>query len=98
MKQIRKRNGELVPFDESKIYNAIYAANKAVKDEPMVSIDFEYLTKKVCAAIPEDDCTVERVQDIVESMLIRYDYEKTAKAYILHAHRDLLSDRPHQAV
>ena len=84
MKQIRKRNGELVPFDESKIYNAIYAANKAVKDEPMVSIDFEYLTKKVCAAIPEDDCTVERVQDIVESMLIRYDYEKTAKAYILY--------------
>ncbi|MGO5021497.1 anaerobic ribonucleoside triphosphate reductase [Lawsonibacter sp. LCP25S3_G6] len=84
MKQIRKRNGELVPFDESKIYNAIYAANKAVKDEPMVSIDFEYLTKKVCAAIPDDDCTVERVQDIVESMLIRYDYEKTAKAYILY--------------
>ncbi len=84
MKEIRKRNGELVPFDESKIYNAIYAANKAVKDEPMVSIDFEYLTKKVCAAIPEDDCTVERVQDIVESMLIRYDYEKTAKAYILY--------------
>ena len=41
MKEIRKRNGELVPFDESKIYNAIYAANKAVKDEPMVSIDFE---------------------------------------------------------
>ena len=84
MKEIRKRNGELVPFDESKIYNAIYAANKAVKDEPMVSIDFEYLTKKVCAAIPDDDCTVERVQDIVESMLIRYDYEKTAKAYILY--------------
>ena len=84
MKEIRKRNGEVVPFDESKIYNAIYAANKAVKDEPMVSIDFEYLTKKVCAAIPENDCTVERVQDIVESMLIRYDYEKTAKAYILY--------------
>ena len=84
MREIKKRNGVMVPFDESKIYNAIYAANKAVKGEPMASIDFEYLTKKVCAAIPAGDCTVEQVQDIVESMLIRYDYEKTAKAYILY--------------
>ena len=84
MREIKKRNGVMVPFDESKIYNAIYAANKAVKGEPMASIDFEYLTKKVCAAIPAGDCTVEQVQDIVESMLIRYDYERTAKAYILY--------------
>ena len=84
IKEIRKRSGELVPFDESKIYNAIYAANQAVKDEPMAGIDFEYLTKKVCASIPQGECTVEQVQDIVESMLIRYDYEKTAKAYILY--------------
>ena len=47
MREIKKRNGVMVPFDESKIYNAIYAANKAVKGEPMASIDFEYLTKKV---------------------------------------------------
>ncbi len=84
VREIKKRNGEVVPFDESKIYNAIYAANKAVKDEPMAGIDFEYLTKKVCAAIEGETCTVEQVQDIVESMLIRYDYEKTAKAYILY--------------
>ena len=38
----------------------------------------------MCAATPAGDCTVEQVQDIVESMLIRYDYEKTAKAYILY--------------
>ncbi len=82
MKTIIKRNGEAVPFDESKIFNAIYAANKAVKDEPMTSIDFEYLTKKVLQQLDAEQCTVEQVQDIVESMLIKYDYEKTAKAYI----------------
>ena len=84
MKTIIKRNGEAVPFDESKIFNAIYAANKAVKDEPMTNIDFEYLTKKVLQQLDGDQCTVEQVQDIVESMLIKYDYEKTAKAYILY--------------
>ena len=84
MKTIIKRNGEAVPFDESKIFNAIYAANKAVKDEPMTSIDFEYLTKKVLQQLDAEQCTVEQVQDIVESMLIKYDYEKTAKAYILY--------------
>ena len=77
MKTIIKRNGEAVPFDESKIFNAIYAANKAVKDEPMTNIDFEYLTKKVLQQLDGDQCTVEQVQDIVESMLIKYDYEKT---------------------
>ena len=84
MKTIIKRNGEAAPFDESKIFNAIYAANKAVKDEPMTSIDFEYLTKKVLQQLDAEQCTVEQVQDIVESMLIKYDYEKTAKAYILY--------------
>ena len=84
MKTIVKRNGQAVPFDESKIFNAIFAANKAVKDEKMSNIDFEYLTKKVCEQLEGDVCTVEQVQDIVESMLIKYDYEKTAKAYILY--------------
>ena len=30
MKSIIKRDGKEMPFDESKIFNAIYAANKAV--------------------------------------------------------------------
>ena len=84
MKTIIKRDGKEVPFDESKIFNAIYAANKAVDGEKMSSIDFTYLTKKVIEKLDGETCTVEQVQDIVEQMLIKYDYEKTAKAYILY--------------
>ena len=84
MNSIIKRDGKEVPFDESKIFNAIYSANKAVTDEKMTSIDFTYLTKKVVEQLDGETCTVEQVQDIVEAMLIKYDWEKTAKAYILY--------------
>ncbi len=84
MNTIIKRDGKEVKFDESKIFNAIYAANKAVSGEKMTSIDFTYLTKKVIEQLDGETCTVEQVQDIVERMLIKYDYEKTAKAYILY--------------
>ncbi len=84
MKSIIKRDGKEVPFDESKIFNAIYAANKAVSGEKMSSIDFTYLTKKVVERLDGETCTVEQVQDIVEQILIKYDYEMTAKAYILY--------------
>ena len=84
MKTIIKRDGKETVFDETKIFNAIYAANKAVSDEKMTSIDFSYLTKKVVEQLDGETCTVEQVQDLVEKMLIRYDYEKTAKAYILY--------------
>ncbi len=84
MKTIIKRDGKEVAFDESKIFNAIFAANSAVDGEKMESFDFEYLTKKVVSLLDGETCTVEQVQDLVEAILIRYDYEKTAKAYILY--------------
>ena len=92
MKSIIKRDGKEMPFDESKIFNAIYAANKAVDGEKMTSIDFTYLTKKVVEQLDGETCTVEQVQDIVEAMLIKYDWEKTAKA----THLFLLKGCRHQ--
>ena len=84
MKYIIKRDGKQAPFNEKKIFNAIYAANKAVEGEKMAGFDIDYLTKKVCEKLDGEICTVEQVQDIVEQMLIKFDYEKTAKAYILY--------------
>ena len=85
MDKIRKRNGSLVDFDSIKILSAINKANKAVVGEKMSSTDLSYLTEKVVAKIDMlDECSVEQVQDIVEEMLIKYDYAKTAKAYILY--------------
>ncbi len=85
MDKIRKRNGSLADFDSIKILSAINKANKAVVGEKMSSTDLSYLTEKVVAKIDMlEECSVEQVQDIVEEMLIKYDYAKTAKAYILY--------------
>ena len=73
-----------VPFDEKKIFNAIYAANRAVEGEKMQPYDIAYLVKKVIEKLDGETCTVEQVQDIVEAVLIKFDYERTAKAYILY--------------
>jgi ribonucleoside-triphosphate reductase len=82
---IIKRDGKSVPFDSTKIFNAIHKANKAVGDEEMSSIDLTYMTEKVCRKLAADNIDrVEDIQDVVEATLIRFDYAKTAKAYILY--------------
>lgn len=79
---ILKRDGRSVKFDSQKIYNAIEKASIAA-GENLEPIDIEYITHKVVAQM-SDPCTVEQVQDKVEDTLIKYDFEKTAKAYILY--------------
>ena len=83
--KIKKRNGVVVPFDSSKIRNAIQKANQAVGEEPMGEKTLNALTKEVSGgfsghAVP----TVEEVQDRVEERLIAHGFAKTAKAYILY--------------
>lgn len=79
---ILKRDGRSVEFDSKKIYNAIEKASKAT-NENLEPIDIDYVTHKVVSQL-KDPCTVEQVQDIVEKTLIKYDFENTAKAYILY--------------
>ncbi|MCD8020878.1 MAG: anaerobic ribonucleoside triphosphate reductase [Clostridiales bacterium] len=83
-RQIQKRNGELVPFDSIKILNAIHRASVASNDN-LTPADLSYLTQKVCDAVEDAEIpSIEQIQDIVEAMLIRYDFASTAKAYILY--------------
>ena len=83
---ITKRNGEVVPFDQARITNAIFLASKSVgyKDYALA----EELTKIVLANIKNkfssQSVSVENIQDIVESVLIANNYQKTAKAYIIY--------------
>ncbi len=84
MKQIQKRNGDVVSFDSVKILNAMNKANQVVDSERMTNTDLLFLTEKVCDCIEGDTCSVEEVQDIVEQTLIKYGYGQTAKAYILY--------------
>ncbi|MBW2973049.1 vitamin B12-dependent ribonucleotide reductase [Candidatus Woesearchaeota archaeon] len=87
--QIKKRNGELLPFDRVKISTAIYKAAVAVGGKDRARADDlarqveHVLNKKFGDRIP----TVEEIQDIVETVLIDQGHGKTAKAYILYRQR-----------
>lgn len=84
--QIKKRDDRVVPFTESKITDAIFAAAKAVGGEDRqtaVELTVEvlkYLRKEYNGTI----FSVEDVQDVVEKVLIETGHAKTAKAYIIY--------------
>ena len=88
-KSIRKRDGREVPFDDSKITDAIFKAARAVGGEDRqtameLTIEALKLLKKNYNSIL---FSVEDVQDVVEKVLIEAGHAKTAKAYILHRDR-----------
>ena len=87
VESIRKRNGQVVGFEQGKITNAIWAAVQAVggKDQErsrLLSEEVVKLLRRKYAGggIP----SVEHVQDLVEKVLIENGHAKTAKAYILY--------------
>ncbi len=85
-KTIRKRDGREVPFDESKITDAIFKAARAVGGEDR-TIAME-LTLEVLKLLKKQYngnlFGVEEVQDAVEKVLIENGHARTAKAYILY--------------
>jgi len=81
---IKKRNGEVVPFDADKIKNAIRKANNTIEDERMTAVTLDFLTEQICLRAGDVEPTVEQIQDLVEEQLIEMGYAKTAKAYILY--------------
>jgi ribonucleoside-triphosphate reductase len=86
IQNVRKRDGRIVPFDESKIVNAIFKAARAVGGEDrfmaeeLASVVTMFLEKEYEGKIP----AIEEIQDIVEKILIETGHAKTAKAYILY--------------
>ena len=85
IKAIKKRSGEVVPFDAQKIYQAVFKANIRIPDERLSAAEItQVLTEVVQAFDPDSIPTVEQIQDVVEEKLIAFGYAKTAKAYILY--------------
>jgi len=87
-KEVRKRDGRVVPFDQIKITNAIAKAMH-VTGEAKSHEDAQKVSEQVVTALakkfPKEHIpTIEEIQDVVESELILMDYAKTAKAYILY--------------
>ncbi len=87
IEQVRKRDGRLVPFDQSKIADAIFKAAQAVGGDDRVMA--EELAATVTMLLEKDAADghppdIEQIQDIVEKVLIETGHAKTAKAYILY--------------
>ncbi|MHB8156898.1 MAG: anaerobic ribonucleoside-triphosphate reductase, partial [Desulfocucumaceae bacterium] len=85
-KVIRKRDGREVPFDESKITDAIFRAATAVGGEDRqtameLTIEVLKMLKKLYNG---NIFGVEEVQDMVEKVLIESGHARTGKAYILY--------------
>ena len=81
---VRKRTGEVVPFQEEKILNAMKKAFSGQAQELDDRVLDEMLSV-VLKRLPENGgLTVERVQDEVERVLMECGHYEVAKAYILY--------------
>lgn len=104
MRQIKKRNGKVVHFDEQKIKTAIY---KAFLDEEFrkngeyiyiknASNYADEITERVVRRIERDFgedeiISVEDIQDIVEDMLMKSRFKDVARSYIRYRNKRELS-------
>ena len=87
IEKVKKRNGVIVDFEESKIAEVIYKAITATGQGD--GIKSKKIAERVVRLInrrfkKEEIPNVEQIQDIVEEVLILEDLVKTAKAYILY--------------
>ncbi len=84
---IRKRSGELQPFDRDRIAQAVLKAGLATGEfgeaalpDLMLKIDKQIEYRYSATDIPG----VEPIQDMVEQVLVASDHFKTARAYIVY--------------
>jgi ribonucleoside-diphosphate reductase alpha chain len=86
--KIRKRDGRIVHFEQSKISNALYKALVATgkPDYPLAERLGARVVQKMVQQSEKTVPSVEDAQDMVESILIEEGLSETAKAYILYRH------------
>lgn len=84
MQNIQKRDGRMVSYDHKKIGNAMRKAfinvNQEISDEEILGL-VKQVEANYDASAP---LSVERVQDLVEMVLMKNDYLACAKSYILY--------------
>ena len=84
--KVRKRDGRLLAFDETKIADAIHKAGCAVGNddrflaEELAGVATLFLEKTYAGGVPG----IEEIQDMVEKVLIETGHARMAKAYILY--------------
>ena len=95
--EVRKRSGRRVPFDSTKIRDAIAKAGQVTGE--FDRFEAELLTMQVLKVLTHvrhgGVPGIEQIQDIVEHVLITSNYTKTARAYIVYReqHKKLREDK-----
>ncbi|MBX9906705.1 ribonucleoside-diphosphate reductase subunit alpha [Patescibacteria group bacterium] len=85
--EIRKRNGDTVPFDKGKIIIVMkkaFAAENVAIDDVVIDQMTDRVVAKIESAFHDTLLTVEQVQDTVEETLMERGYFRVAKSYILY--------------
>lgn len=83
--QVKKRNESVVSFDRSRIYAAIGKA--ACATEEFGKDEVGKLTDEICAIVDQnyqEPVPIETIQDVVEHVLMRRGFYRTARAYIVY--------------
>ena len=92
--KIIKRSGKEVPFDISKIENAIRKANQVVDYKDALSDSrIKVIAEEVagvCAAL-DRAMTVEEIQDVVENKIMEMGSHEIAKKYIVYRYKRALA-------
>ena len=87
MQNVSKRDGTLAPFDAVKIYNAILKAGNTtgeLNEKKARNVTEKVLLEIELVSDEKNVISIEEIQDLVEKVLIKDNYFKTAKAYILY--------------
>ena len=89
IREVRKRDDRVVPFNADKITDAIYKAVRSVgKGTHATVVELSaavvhFLDKRFGGGIPG----IEEIQDVVETVLIETGHPEVAKAYILYRNK-----------
>lgn len=93
---IKKRNGELQKYDDSKIYRAIESAmlevsNNELEEDDLLNIEtiISNIEDKLTEQPEYPMVNVEEIQDLVEFELMSEGYFNVAKTYILYREKKL---------
>jgi len=90
IKVIKNREGDIVPFDSSRIERAIERACESIGLKEIDFIDeitidiVDVLSEKVSQPDNEKILTIEEIQDVVEHKLMEFGYFEVAKRYIIY--------------
>lgn len=80
MINVRKRNGDIMPFEISKIKNAIQRAFSSCN----LSVEEKVIDSMISEIKLYNEMSVEEIQDQIEEILMDYDYPTVAKNYIIY--------------